>query len=126
MGKIKVATKKKDLFKGDLSELIVQALLEKKGEDVTVIDLKKINHVYFDKFVICSGTSKTHLETLCDYVQEVTKREAGVLPTFVEGVANGEWILLDYFDIIVHIFQPEFREFYQLENLWSDADIQHF
>ena len=73
MGKIKVATKKKDLFQGDLSELIVQALLEKKGEDVTIIDLKKINHVYFDKFVIVTGTSKTHVETLCDYVQEVTK-----------------------------------------------------
>ena len=89
MGKIKVATKKKDLFKGDLSELIVQALMEKKGEDIAVIDLKKINHVYFDKFVICSGTSRTHIETLCDYVQEVTKREAGILPTFVEGKNEG-------------------------------------
>lgn len=125
MGKIKVATKKKDLFQGDLSELIVQALLEKKGEDVTIIDLKKINHVYFDKFVIVTGASKTHVETLCDYVQEVTKREAGILPTFVEGTENGEWVLLDYFDIIVHIFQPEARDFYQLEKLWSDADIKH-
>lgn len=125
MGKIKVATKKKDLFQGDLNELIVQALLEKKGEDVTIIDLKKINHVYFDKFVIVTGTSKTHVETLCDYVQEVTKREAGILPTFVEGTENGEWVLLDYFDIIVHIFQPEARDFYQLEKLWSDADIKH-
>lgn len=126
MGKIKVATKKKDLYQGELSELIVQALLEKKGEQVTVIDLKKINHVYFDKFVICTGTSKTHVETLCDFVQETTKREAGVLPTFVEGTENGEWVLLDYFDTIVHIFQPEAREFYKLEKLWSDADIQTF
>ena len=102
------------------------AIYYKYYEHLVNKDLKKINHVYFDKFVICSGTSRTHIETLCDYVQEVTKREAGILPTFVEGVANGEWILLDYFDIIVHIFQPEFREFYQLESLWSDADIQHF
>lgn len=125
MAKRKVATKKSDLFQGDLSELIVQALLEKKAEDVTVIDLKQIHHVYFDKFVICTGNSKTQVDTLCDYVQEVTKREAGVRPTFVEGIANGEWVLLDYFDIVVHIFQPEARQFYQIESLWSDADIKH-
>ncbi|MBQ7550303.1 MAG: ribosome silencing factor [Bacteroidales bacterium] len=125
MAKRKVATKKTELFSGDISDLIVQALLEKKGEDITMIDLKKINHVYFDKFIICTGTSKTHVDTLSDYVQEVTKREAGVKPAFVEGIQNGEWVLLDYFDTIVHIFQPEIRNFYQLENLWSDADIKH-
>lgn len=125
MGKRKVATKKENLFQGDISELIVQALMEKKGEDITVIDLKKINHVYFDKFIIVTGTSKTHVETLCDYVQEVTKREAGVKPGFVEGISNGEWVLLDYFDIIVHVFQPEARTFYQLETLWNDAEITH-
>ncbi|MBO4644983.1 MAG: ribosome silencing factor [Bacteroidales bacterium] len=125
MGKRKVATKKENLFQGDLSELIVQALLEKMGVDVTVINLKKINHVYFDKFVVCTGTSKVHVQTLCDYVQEVTKREAGINPIFVEGVANGEWVLLDYFDIVVHIFQPEAREFYQIESLWNDAEITH-
>lgn len=126
MGKRKVATKKTDLFQGDLSELIVQALMEKKGEGISVIDLKKVNHVYFDKFVICTGTSRTHVDTLCEYIQEVTKREAGINPAFVEGVSNGEWVILDYFDIIVHIFQPEAREFYKLEELWGDADIKHF
>lgn len=125
MAKRKIATKKTELFAGDISDLIVQALLEKKGEDITIIDLKKINHVYFDKFIICTGTSKTHVDTLSDYVQEVTKREAGVKPAFVEGIQNGEWVLLDYFDTIVHIFQPEVRNFYQLENLWNDADIKH-
>ena len=65
------------------------------------------------------------METLCDYVQELTGREAGVKPTAVEGLANGEWVLLDYFDVIVHIFQPEARTFYQLETLWNDAEIKH-
>ena len=125
MAKRKVATKKEDLFTGDISELIVQALLEKGGVDVTIIDLKKINHVYFDKFILVTGTSRTHVETLCDYVQELTKREADVKPTAVEGLANGEWVLLDYFDIIVHVFQPEARTFYQLETLWNDAEIKH-
>lgn len=125
MAKRKVATKKEELFTGDISELVVQALLEKGGVDITIIDLKKINHVYFDKFVVVTGTSRTHVETLCDYVQDVTQREAGVKPSAVEGIANGEWVLLDYFDVVVHIFQPEARTFYQLETLWNDADIKH-
>ncbi len=125
MGKRKVAAKSVEPFKGDIAELIIQALMEKKGEDITIINLKKINHVYFDKFIICSGTSRTHVETLSDYVQEVTKREANIRPAFLEGMMNGEWVLLDYFDIIVHIFQPEARNFYRLESLWNDAEIKH-
>ncbi|HNW67516.1 MAG TPA: ribosome silencing factor [Bacteroidales bacterium] len=125
MGKRKVAAKSVEPFKGDIAELIIQALMEKKGEDITIINLKKVNHVYFDKFIICSGTSRTHVETLSDYVQEVTKREANIRPAFLEGMMNGEWVLLDYFDIIVHIFQPEARNFYRLESLWNDAEIKH-
>lgn len=125
MGKRKVAAKSVEPFKGDIAELIIQALMEKKGEDITIINLKKINNVYFDKFIICSGTSRTHVETLSDYVQEVTKREANIRPAFLEGMMNGEWVLLDYFDIIVHIFQPETRNFYRLESLWNDAEIKH-
>ncbi len=125
MGKRKVAAKTAEPFKGDIGELIVQALMEKKGEDITIIDLEKVDNVLFRNFIICSGTSKTHVETLSDYVQEVTKREANIRPTYVEGVMNGEWILLDYFDTIVHIFQQEVRNFYQLEMLWNDANIKH-
>ena len=113
-------------FKGKLEELIIQALMEKKGEDIVCMDMKKINHVFFDYFIICTGNSRPHVETLCDYVQEMTKRQADVKPSFVEGTENCEWILLDYFNIIVHIFQPEARQFYNLENLWGDADIQRF
>lgn len=111
---------------GNLEEIIVQALLEKKGENIVCIDLRTIKHVFFDYFIICTGTSKPHVETLADFVQETTRKEAGVKPTFVEGKENGEWVLLDYFNIIVHIFQPEARTFYDLESLWSDAEIQNF
>lgn len=123
--KIKV---KKDpvLFDGKIEELIVQALMEKKGEDIVCMDLKKINHVFFDYFIVCTGTSKPHVETLCDYVQEVTKRQADVKPSFVEGTENCEWILLDYFNVIVHVMQPEARQFYNIESLWGDADVQRF
>lgn len=113
-------------YEGNLEELIVQALLEKQGNDVCCINLKKINHVYFDYFVVCSGNSKPHVETLCDFVQYQTQKVAGTKPLHVEGLENKEWIILDYFNILVHIFQPEARQFYNIESLWGDADIQRF
>jgi ribosome-associated protein len=121
--KIKVKAEVKE-FEGKIEELIIQALIEKQGVDIVSIDLKKINHVFFDYFIICSGNSKPHVETLCDFVQETTKRYANTLPKHVEGTTNGEWILLDYFNVVVHIFQPEAREFYNLESLYNDAEIQ--
>lgn len=126
MGKVKKIKPETELFQGKLEELIIQALIEKNGADIININLKKINHVFFDNFIICTGNSKTHVDTLSDYVQEITKRKANIKPTFVEGIENGEWILLDYFNIIVHIFQPKVREFYNLESLWGDAEIQQF
>lgn len=115
-----------ELYQGNIEELIIQSLIEKNGTDIININLKKINHVFFDNFIICTGNSKTHVDTLCEFVQETTKRKANIKPTFVEGIENGEWILLDYFNIIVHIFQPEARKFYNLERLWNDAEIQKF
>lgn len=113
-------------YEGNLEELIIQALIEKQGIDVCCINLKKINHVYFDYFIVCTGNSKPHVETLCDYVQFQTKKVADVKPLHVEGLENKEWIILDYFNVLVHIFQPEARQYYNIESLWGDADIQRF
>ena len=113
-------------YEGNLEELIIQALIEKQGVDIHCLNLKKINHVYFDYFIICTGTSIPHVEPLCDFLQEQTTRVENVKPLNVEGLENKEWVLLDYFNILVHIFQPEAREYYQLESLWGDADIQKF
>lgn len=113
-------------FEGNLEELIIQALIEKQGVDIKCMNLKKVNHAYFDYFVICTGNSKPHVETLCDFVQETTQRVAGVKPEHVEGLENCEWVLLDYFNILVHIFQPEARDYYKVEALWNDAEVQSF
>jgi len=113
-------------YEGNIEELIIQALIEKQGVDIVSINLKKIQHVFFDYFIICTGNSKTHVDTLCDFIQEKTQRVANVKPVHVEGLENGDWVLLDYFNVIVHIFQPESRKYYNLESLWSDADIQKF
>jgi len=109
-----------------LEELIIQSIIEKKGGQVVCIDLKAMRHVLFDYFIICTGNSKPHVETLSEFIQENTKKQAGIKPSYVEGRANGEWVLLDYFNIIVHIFQPEIRQFYNIESLWSDAPHQWF
>lgn len=113
-------------FEGNLEDVIIQSLLEKKGINIIQIDLKKINHVFFDSFIICSGTSKTHVETLSEYVQENVKKTTKIRPSFIEGRGNGEWILVDYFNIIVHIFQEEIRTYYDIEKLWSDAPLKQF
>ena len=126
MAKPKKTTKEAPAFQGNLQEFIIQALIEKKGEQIVCIDLKAMHHVLFDYFIICTGNSKPHVETLSDFVQESTKKLAGQRPSYVEGRANGEWVLLDYFNIIVHIFQPEIRQFYNIESLWSDAPHQWF
>jgi len=126
-----MATRKKVKFEGtpyegNLEELIIQALIEKQGVDIKCMNLKKVNHAYFDYFIVCTGNSKPHVETLCDFVQETTQRVAGTKPTHIEGLENCEWVLLDYFNILVHIFQPEAREYYKVEDLWSDAEVQSF
>jgi len=126
MARPKKLTKEVPAFQGNLEELIIQSLIEKKGEQIVCIDLKAMHHVLFDYFIICTGNSKPHVETLSDFVQESTKKLAGIRPSYVEGRANGEWILLDYFNIIVHVFQPEIRKFYNIESLWSDAPSQWF
>lgn len=113
-------------FEGNIEDLIIQSLIEKKGVNILHIDLKKINHVFFDSFIICTGTSKTHVETLSEYVQENVKKITKTRPSFVEGRGNGEWILLDYFNVIVHVFQEEVRSYYEIEKLWSDAPLQQF
>jgi len=121
MTKQKKIIKEAIAFQGNIEELIIQSLIEKKGEQIVCIDLKAMHHVLFDYFIICSGNSKPHVETLSDFVQETTKKQAGIRPSYIEGRANGEWILLDYFNVIVHIFQPKIRRFYNIESLWSDA-----
>ena len=126
MAKPKKIQKESTTFQENLEELIIQSLIEKKGEQIVCIDLKAMHHVLFDYFIICSGNSKPHVETLSDFVQENTKKQIRVRPSYVEGRANGEWILLDYFNVIVHIFQPEVRRFYNIESLWSDAPCQWF
>lgn len=106
---------------GMLSEIIVKGLQEKKGKSVAVVDLRSIKGAISNYFVICHGTSTTHVEALAKSVDKEVKAALGENPWHVEGYENAEWILLDYIDVVVHIFEESRRKFYNLEALWADA-----
>jgi len=95
--------------------------LDHKANDVVVLSLKGVSDMT-DFFVIASGTSDTHVRSLGESIQEGLKKD-GQAPHHVEGLTQGRWVLLDYVDFVVHLFHPSLRTFYQLERLWSDAEV---
>ncbi|MFW5792841.1 MAG: ribosome silencing factor [Bacteroidota bacterium] len=99
----------------------IEGIKEKKGHDIVYMDLKKLNSSICDYFVICHGTSSTQVLAIAESIEKQVKINTGLNPSWREGVANAEWILLDYVDVVVHVFKEEVREFYQLETLWADA-----
>jgi ribosome-associated protein len=106
-----------------LVEVAVKGLQDKKGKDIRVIELKKLPNAVCDYFIIATGTSNTHVSALADAVAEETRKILNEKPWHTEGWQNAEWILLDYADVVVHVFQPETRDFYRLEDLWADAPV---
>ena len=97
----------------------IEAALDKKAQDAVVIELGEICS-FTDYFLICTGTSTRHNQTIAEHIEETLKKE-GVRPLHVEGHTEGEWILLDYVDFVVHIFTTRAREFYDLERLWRSG-----
>ena len=114
---------KKKSAKIDLKDAIIIGMLEKKANDITVLDLRKLKTSMADYFIVCHGNSDKQVSAIADSVEEQTKKLAGERAWHVEGSELNEWVLLDYFDIVVHVFMDEKREFYGIEDLWSDAEI---
>ncbi len=106
-----------------LVESVINGIFEKKGEDVVKIDLRKLENRIADYFVICHASSTTQVDSISNSVEDIVRKEAGEKPLHVEGHENCLWVLIDYGDVIVHIFQEEYRNFYNLESLWADAGI---
>ncbi|MCL1847687.1 MAG: ribosome silencing factor [Coriobacteriia bacterium] len=102
--------------------LAAKAADSKKATDIIVQEVRKVL-VITDYFVIVTGANNRHVDAITDSVEEVLRKEAGIKPIGREGVDEQTWVLLDYGDFVVHIFQPELREFYRLEALWSDAPL---
>lgn len=105
-----------------MADLVVRGMQERKALDITKLNLGPLPNSITDYFVICHGTSRTQVEAIAESVEAEVKKSSGATPWHREGFENCEWILLDYFDVVVHIFQAETRNFYQLERLWADAE----
>ena len=106
---------------GTMSEVVAKGMLEKKAEEVRILDLRNIPHAIADFFVICSGNSNTQIDAIADSIEEKVKLETNQKPWKKEGATVREWILIDYVDVVAHIFNKEKREFFGLEELWGDA-----
>ena len=105
----------------DLKRNILYALQDKKAQDIVELDMSELGISWFDRFIVCTAASTTHAEALFDNVLMTVKKNLGIFPYQTEGVGNSQWILVDYFDMIVHIFLSESRNFYNIEGLWKDA-----
>ena len=100
---------------------VIKGIFEKKGKNVLKIDLRKLENRITDYFVICHASSGTQVSAICDSVDDTVRNEAGEKPLHIEGLDNCFWVLLDYGNVIVHVFLEEYRNFYSLESLWADA-----
>ena len=102
---------------------IIKGIEEVKGNDIDILDLRAIDTAVCDYFVICNGSSNTQVNAIVNSVQKIVSKELKDKPWHVEGTDNAEWVLMDYVSIVVHVFQKEIREYYNIEGLWADAKI---
>lgn len=106
----------------ELAQLLVDTILDKKGGDIILLDIRD-EATFTDFFLICSGDSDRQLSALAENIAKDAKNKAGTLPWGTEGEPSAGWVLLDYGDLIVHLFDPERRKYYNLEQLWSDSHV---
>lgn len=118
--------KQEDFTPEQLLDKIIKGIQDKKGRDLVTLKISEIENSICDYFVICHGTSSTHVDAIADSVEEQVKKAFNEKPYSKEGLENLTWVLMDYASIIIHIFQKEYRDFYNLEDLWADAPIQSY
>ncbi len=109
-----------------ISEFIIQGMQEKKGNEIVRLDLRDIHHSVADYYVICHADSANQVKAIASSVEEEVYKALKLDPYRKEGLEHGEWILLDYIDVIVHIFRTEKRQYYGIEELWGDAEMKNY
>ncbi|MDE7115574.1 MAG: ribosome silencing factor [Muribaculaceae bacterium] len=107
----------------DILNVIIDAIQDKKGSGIAVVDLEAIESAPTSRFVICQGRSTSQVSAIADGIREEIQKSIGSKPYNYDGYRNSQWIIIDYGNVMVHVFLPEYREFYNLEELWSDACI---
>ncbi|MCO6485959.1 MAG: ribosome silencing factor [Saprospiraceae bacterium] len=106
-----------------LNDLIIDCIQDIKGKNIVKLDLRALEEAPADYFVICEGDSNTQIRAIGDRIHQRVLEETGLKPYHIEGKEFGRWVLLDYYNTLVHVFHPEARAFYDLEDLWSDARV---
>ncbi len=106
-----------------LIAVIIEGIEEVKGQDINILDLREIENTVCDYFVICNGTSNTQVNAIVNSIQKTVSKQLKDKPWHIEGENNGEWVLMDYVNVVVHVFQKHIREYYDIEGLWGDAKM---
>lgn len=109
-----------------LAEIAVKAIQSKKGRQITMIDFDGVEGSLFEYYVLCTANSPSHVDALADETEKQIKEITGISPRRVEGLQNCQWVLLDYFDVVIHIFLAETRDFYNIEAMWKDVKQVHY
>lgn len=109
-----------------MNALIIDSIQDIKGKNISLLDLRHLDDAPTDFFIVCSGESTVQVKGIAGNIQARLKKEADTLPSHIEGTDTSVWVLVDYFVTVVHVFYPETREFYQLEELWSDAKVTKY
>jgi len=110
----------------ELNDLIIESIQDLKGKNLIKLDLRDVDDAPTDYFIICEGDSFTQVRAIADNVARTLRNEAATAPVHIEGQRSAQWVCIDYFTTVVHVFHPEKREFYELEDLWSDASITEY
>ncbi len=121
-----IKVKQPELTTEELNDLIIDSIQDIKGKKIVKLDLRQLEDAPTDFFIICEGDSNTQVKAISENVYKRVKKEGYTLPSHMEGTQNAHWICIDYFSTVVHVFYPETREFYELEELWSDAAISEY
>ena len=100
---------------------IVGGIEEVKGKEITILDLREIENTVCDYFIVCEGTSNTQVNAIVSSIQKQVSKTLKDKPWHIEGSENAEWVLMDYVNVVVHVFQKQIREYYDIESLWGDA-----
>lgn len=117
---------KKTLLSRKLADVVVHGMQEKKGNEIVVLDMREVNGAVSDYFVICHADSNVQVNAIAKSVEEEVHKAFGQDPWRKEGQGNGEWILLDFVDVVVHVFKTDKRQHYGIEELWGDAVVQEY
>lgn len=109
----------------NLAQIAIKGIQEKKGKEIVQLDLRRLDNAISDFFIVCHGTSNRQVESIAESVIDEVRAATGEKPFHTEGKSTAEWILIDFVDVVVHVFQKEVRDHYALEELWADAPAKH-